>query len=122
MSTSAEEALWTRVRGDDWRWSFSTTDNVETWDEVTLLVQIRDKATSAGTLVATSNTAEDVTANITVAADFESGLLSWHLADTVTDTITAGLYWLEVELEVGGDLTTVLSHVLNVVDQVSVAP
>lgn len=117
---TAEDNLWTRVVGDDWRWSWTTTDDVSDW--ASPLVQIRNGRTSDGTLVATSTTAETVTANITVTANFAGGTLAWHVADTVTETFDPGTYWCEVSVTIDGDVTTVLTHVLSVVDQVAVEP
>jgi hypothetical protein len=115
---TAEDNLWTRVIGDDWRWSFTTTDDVSGW--ATPLVQIRTGTTSDATLVATSTTAEGVTANVTVASNFGAGTLSWHVTVTVTETLSPGTYWLELSVMIDGDVTTVLTHVLSAVDQVAV--
>ena len=120
MSAAAERALWSRRRGDDWRWSFTTDDDVSGWDADTLLLQVRSGSVETATLIVTSDEAEDVTANATVTADFATGTLSWHIDDAVTSTITPGSYVLEIQVEVDGDVTTVLSHWLEVTPQVAV--
>lgn len=119
---TAEDNLWTRVIGDDWRWSWTTTDDVSTWANA--LAQVRNGPKSTDTLVLTSTTAEDVSANITVTSNFAGGTLAWHVADTVTATLDPGSYWFELSVEIGAssDVTTVLTHVLSVVDQVAVEP
>jgi hypothetical protein len=117
---TAEDRLWTRVVGDDWRWSFTTTDNVSNWSNP--LAQLRRDNVSTGELVATSTTAEGVTANLTITANFGTGDLAWHIGDTVTATFDPGSYWFELSVQVAGDVTTVLTHHLSVVDQVAVEP
>lgn len=118
MPPTPEDRLWTRVVGDDWRFSFTTDDDVTGWDEP--LAQVRRDRLSTGELVATSTTAEEVTANITLTVDFAAGELEWHIDDAVTATITPGSYWFELSVEVDGDRTTVLTHLLSVVDQIAV--
>lgn len=115
---SAEDRLWTRVVGDDWRIAFTTADTVTTW--ASPVAQIRDDNDSGGTLIATSVTAEGVTANLTITSDFSAGEFEWHVADTVTAGITPGTYTFELSVTIGGDRTTVLTHYLSVVDQVAV--
>jgi hypothetical protein len=116
--SSAEDRLWTRVVGDDWRWTFSTTDDVTDWSDA--LAQIRRGQTADSELVASSVTVGDLTANITVTADFSTGDLAWHVDDAVTATLEPGSYWFELSVEVDGDVTTVLTHFLSVVDQIAV--
>jgi ABC-type transport system substrate-binding protein len=118
--SAAEAALWTRVKGDDWRISFTTADDVTDWDDTTIVAQLRAGATQSDTLIATNVTAEDVTANITVTADFTAGELEFHFDDLATDDIAPGRYTFEVQVEVDGDVQTVLTHWLLVVDQVAV--
>lgn len=115
---TAEDNLWTRVIGDDWRWTFSTADTVTDW--ATPFAQLRQGNNSDGTLVATSATAEGVTANITITSNFSTGDLAWHIADTVTETFSPGSYWFELSATIDGDITTVLTHHLSVVDQIAV--
>ena len=114
----AEDRLWTRVVGDDWRMAFTTTDDVTGW--ASPLVQIRDDDDSDGTLIASSTTVGDLTANVTLTSDFTAGAFEWHVSDTVTATITPGTYTFELSVTVDGDRTTVLTHYLSVVDQVAV--
>ena len=115
---SAEDNLWTRVVGDDWRWSFTTSDDVSGWDNE--FAQIRKGRDSSGELVASSVTVGDLTANLTITADFAAGTLAWHVDDAVTETLDPGPYWFELSCTVDGDVTTVLTHLLNVVDQIAV--
>lgn len=118
MAIDAETALWTRVVGDDWRFSFTTTDDVTTWDEATVVIEVRAGTNADATLVAST---EDVSvAAITVTADFTAGELAWHIDHLDTAGIAAGDYTLEVQVEVDGDVTTVLTHSLSVVDEVAV--
>jgi hypothetical protein len=117
---SAERALWTRRRGDDWRWSWTTTDDVSSYDDATVLVQVRAGVDEDATLVASSETIDDFTANITVTVDFDAGELAWHIDDAVTSTLDTGDYQLEVQCEIGGDVTTILAHTLSVVAQIAV--
>jgi hypothetical protein len=116
--SAAEDNLWTRVVGDDWRWSFTTTDDVSGW--ASPFAQIRKGRDSTGELVASSTTVGALTANITVSSNFGAGTLSWHISDTVTATLDPGPYWFELSVTVDGDVTTVLTHLLNVVDQIAV--
>jgi len=121
MATAAENALFHRVRGDDWRWSFTTADTVSGW--ASPVVQIRTGPAQTDTLVASSITVGALTANVTITADFAAGTLAWHVQDTVTSSISAGFYYLEVEALVDGDKVTVLpARMLRVVDQVAVTP
>jgi hypothetical protein len=120
MSAASERALWTRRRGDDWRWSWTTTDDVSAYDDATVLVQVRAGVDEDATLVASSETVDDFTANITVTVNFDAGELAWHIDDAVTSTLDPGDYQLEVQCEIGGDVTTILAHTLSVVAQIAV--
>lgn len=122
-ATEAEEALWTLRVGDDWRRAWSSDDDLSTWDDSTVFVQVRDGQTATSTLIASSDVGDDVALiDLTGTTFAVSGSeLHMHIDDADTTDIAAGLFWLEAQCEIDGDVTTFLpKRLLTVVDEVAV--
>jgi hypothetical protein len=100
MAAETLTDVWTKVRTDDWHWTWTTTSNVASWSDPRITV--RSSRSSSGT-------------------NFATGTLAWQIDHTVSTTFAPGLYWLEVEVLVGANRTTILSHSLRVLDDVAVA-
>jgi hypothetical protein len=117
MAAETLSDVWTKVRTDDWHWTWTTTSNVSTWSDPR--ITIRESRSSTATVLATT---EAVAPTITTTGtNFSTGTLAWQIAYTVSTTFAPGLYWLEVEVLIGTDRTTILSHSLRVRDEVAVA-
>lgn len=117
MAAETLSDVWTKVRTDDWHWTWTTTSNVSSWSDPR--ITIRTSRSHTATVLATT---EAVSPTITTTGtNFSSGTLAWQIDHTVTTTFDPGLYWLEVEVLIGANRTTVLSHSLRVRDEVAVA-
>lgn len=118
-----KQALFTRTRGDDWVWSWTITGDVSAWDEGTLLIQIREGTTEDGALIATTGTPPTgVGAITTTGTDIGALTLAWRVDRAVTSDITAGgVYTIEAQIEIGGNITTILRERLTVTPQSAVA-
>lgn len=130
-AAEAEDALWTVKRGDDWRFGgangWSSDDDLSTWDDETVLVQIRRGDSADSTLVASSDVddvgdgvvAIDLTGTTFTASD---SVLMVHIEDADTAELPVGDLFIEAECEIDGDVVTFLpARVLSVVDQVAVS-
>jgi hypothetical protein len=116
-TTTDESGVWVKFQGDDWSWNFTTTATVSTWSDPR--ITIRESRSSTATVLATT---EAVTPTITTTGtNFATGTLKWQVADTHTDDIAPGQYWLEVEVLIGTDVRTILSRPFRVLPQVAVA-
>ncbi len=110
----SEGGVWERFQGDDWTWEWTTTDDVSTWSD--LRVTIRASRSSTATVLATT---EAVPATITTTGtNFAGQTLAWQVADTVTDDFPPGACWIEAEVLVGSNVTTILSRSMRVLPQV----
>lgn len=117
MAAETVSDVWTKFRGDDWHWTWTTTSSVSTWSDPR--VTLRESRSHTATVLATT---EAVSPSITTSGtNFSTGTLAWQIDHTHTVTFDPGLYWLEVEVLVGANRTTVLSHPLRVLDEVAVA-
>lgn len=111
--TAAEQAVWTVRKGDDWRVSFTTTDtDVDTWDDTTLEVVVRDGANEDATLLYSSipgDVTGDVKALSTTGTDFDSATktLVLHIQDADTTSVTSDM-WIHARCEIGGHVETIL--------------
>lgn len=122
-AAQAEAAEWSDAKGADWEREWTRASGTSTYDNATLLIQLRDARDEDGTLVATSTTAEGVTANITTTGtDLEAAtpVLKWAIASAVTATIEPGDYWIEAQCEVNGLLKVFMRHKWTVRARVAV--
>jgi hypothetical protein len=122
-AAQAEAAEWSDTRGEDWEREWTRTTGSSTYDNASLLIQLRDGRTEDAVLVATSVTAEGVTANIsTTGTDLEAAtpVLKWSIPKAVTATIEPGDYWIEAQCEVNGLLKVIMRHKWTVRARVAV--
>lgn len=126
-AAEAETALWTLIRGDDFRRGWSSDDDLSTWDDATVLVQIRRGDKSDSELVASSN-GDDVTGDVVeidltgTTFDSSDSVFAIHIEDSDTAGFSVGAHYIEAECEIDGDVTTFLPRrLVSVVDQVAVA-
>lgn len=122
---SAERRHWTFKQGDVWHRSWTRTSGDRSYDQASLLVQIRTGDDSAATLVASSNPA-DMTEGVVLIDVSGSDLgaatpiFDWSIEDTTAFNGSAAA-WFEAECEVDGELTTFLTHRIWVDPQIAVA-
>lgn len=105
-----------RVRGDAWRWSYTTTQNTSDWSN--LVVYVRTRPTRDAPVIVSSPGGIDVTGT-----DFAAGRLEWLIADTVTSGLPVGEAWIEVQAIVpaeGGERTIMPARRLRIRDEVAV--
>jgi len=117
MAAETLSDVWTKVRTDVWHWTWTTTSNVSSWSDPRITIRT-SRSHTATVLATTEATSPTIT---TSGTNFSSGTLAWQIDHTVTTTFDPGLYWLEVEVLIGANRTTVLSHSLRVRDEVAVA-
>ena len=96
---------WTVQRGDDWVYPVTKTNSPVSMSGWTWLGQIRAAEGRAETLTATFD--QDVSAA-------SSGTVTFSVSDTVTDAITAGTYWYELQVTKSGVTTTFVRGPLTV--------
>ncbi len=108
-----------RFIGDDWDWTWSTSDDVSSWSDP--VVTIREHRGVDATVLATSTGGTPTIT--TTGTNFATGDLCWQVARTVTSTFSplAGA-WLEVEVLIDGRAETVMSEALSIVRQTAVRP
>lgn len=119
----AEAAEWSGARGEVWEREWERSSGSSTYDNETLLIQMRPTRDEDGDLVATSTTAEGVTANIdTTGTNLEATtpVLRWKIAKTATAAIPAGDYWLEAWCNVNGSYRRFMRHKWTVLPRVAV--
>ncbi len=116
-TTTDESGVWAKFQGDDWSWHFTTTSTVSTWSDPR--ITIREARSSTATVVASTELATPTIT--TTGTNFATGTLKWQVSDTVTSSIAANSYWIEVEVLIGSDVRTILSRPLLVLPQVTVA-
>lgn len=111
-----KQALYTRRRGDDWAWANTITGDVSSWDESTLLIQIREGTTEHGELIATTGTPPTGVGLITTdGTDLGALTLTWRVDHTVTETIEpGGVYTLEARIKANGNDRAILHERLMV--------
>jgi hypothetical protein len=106
-------------QGDVWKQRWERTTGTRSYDLGTLLVQIRR---SDGTLVASSGAdgaVEGVIPIVTTGSNFTSDPIVWTWK-TTGDTAGVdpnGVYVLEAQCEIDGDVTTFHSHAWHVLPQ-----
>lgn len=110
----AERRHWTFTQGDEWHRSWSRTSGDRSYDNASLLVQIRAGDTKAATLVASSDSGDvegSVVAVDISGSDLEAAtpLFDWSVADTAGIDPDVPL-WFQAECEIDGRLTTFLTH------------
>lgn len=116
VSATDESAVFVRFAGDNWVWDWATTDTVTTYSDPR--ITIRETREATATVIASTELA--VPTITTTGTNFASGVLKWQVDDSLTSTVAAGLYWLEVKVLIGTDVRTILSHSLRVLPQVAV--
>lgn len=110
---TAVDQLFTVRRGDAWVFDVAQTsdDDLSDWDAGTLVVQIRDAANEAATLVASSiesDEADDVAFIDTTGTSFGDGDSAIRLVMVDTEKLPAGSYFIEAQLEVDGLVRTIV--------------
>lgn len=116
--------LWERFQGDRWTWlwdadpddGFSVAD-VATWTDPVITMRRGDRTTDP--LVA--STTEDP-ATIVDLCDFANGIVGWEVLPAVTSTVTAGTVWVELEVKIDGNETTVIHHEVEIRSEIAVRP
>lgn len=115
--TTTTAGVWAKFQGDDWSWTWTTTDDVSSYSDPR--ITIRASRSSTATVLATT---ESGTPTITTTGtDFSAGTLAWQIAAAITAEIEPGLYWMEVEVLIASKVSTILSHSFRVLPQVAVA-
>lgn len=125
-SESAERRHWTFTQGDEWRRSWTRTSGSRTYDEGSLLVQIRAGDSADAALVASSNPSDLVDGVLEIdlsECDFgaDDPVFVWSVADPTSEIDPSATYWFQAECEVDGHLTTFLTHRMWVEAEIAVA-
>ncbi len=116
-ATTAE----TLTAGDDWVWSYTTTDDSSGWSEP--VAEIRAARSATATLVASSQGESPAVSFDAVgpfsATNFADGVFTWSV-DQLATADAPEFVWVEVEVLVDGIATTVFSRSYQVVPEVAV--
>ncbi len=123
---SAERRHWTFTQGDEWRRSWTRTSGSRTYDDASLLVQIRAGDSADAVLVASSNPSDvvgDVLEIDISATDFaaDDPVFEWEIIGSTSGVDPHVPLWFQAECEIDGRLTTFLTHRMWVEPEIAVA-
>lgn len=113
-------------QGDDWTIEWTRTAGTATYDDSTLVVQLRIGPAKTDTLIASSvrvTGTPSIPIDLT-GTDLTTGPLKikWSIPSNLNTGIAPGFYWLEIQCEVNGILKTIQRRRIEMLSQVAVGP